>query len=255
MKKVARKLLGVAVVGAFLLAVAGAVATPAQAEMICYTAPNGAPVCYDSGPPPEAPGTGGVGGGAGNNIALPPAMPPAPAPVAPPVYNRPPAPAPMPAPAPAPKAPVQQAPAPQIQTPAKNYAPSAPIGQAPTQNQAVAPAPAKDSTKVEETNPGDVTAAEAVADPNATPTEEASLTPAESPKVSASPSATPSASATPTSELVINPSAAGDSQPSPVSLAGFALAGGVIGSFAAFYIVRFFRTRKFAATSMSDTDS
>lgn len=254
MKKVARKLLGVAVVGAFLLAFAGAVASPAQAEMICYTAPNGAPVCYDSGPPPEAPGTGGVGGGAGNNIALPPAMPPsAPKPVAPPVYNKPPAPAPMPAPVPAPAPrPVQQAPAPQIQAPAKNYAPSAPIGHAPAQNQADVPAPVQGSTTVEETNPGDVTPAEAASDPSVTPADASSIAPAEaSPTVSAS----PSASAAPTSELVINPSVAGDSQPSPGSLAGFALAGGVIGSFAAFYIVRFFRTRKFAATSMSDTDS
>lgn len=124
MKKAARKVFGVFVVGAFILAVATSVAAPAQADIVCWTASNGATDCQDNGSGGTAPGTGGVGGGAGNDIALPPPPPPAPVQQAPsaPINNVPPPAAPRPA-APVP-APVKQAPSMNIPAPTQNYAPA-----------------------------------------------------------------------------------------------------------------------------------
>jgi hypothetical protein len=85
--------------------------TPAHAEIVCTTAPNGAQVCGDNGTGPgsgQGSGTGGgdvSGGGSGVPGAVPPPPPPPPVAVAPPVV------APVPAP-PVPAAPAAPAPVP-----------------------------------------------------------------------------------------------------------------------------------------------
>lgn len=214
-----------AALGCTVMAGAFLAAAPAHAATVCYTAPNGAPVCFDNGAGGQAPGTGTVGG-SGPYVAPP--APAAPAPAAPAPAPRYVAPAPVQAPAPV-YAPAPQAPyIPVWQAPAAAPAGPANTGVPVTGNGGAAPA-----VEAPAAVPAEVPAAPAEA-PAAVPAAATSSgAPEPTPLASATASVPAPPSATPTPELTVNHAGSTERRdPLPYALGGVAIAGIILAGIA-----------------------